>query len=237
MRSISFVVALLFALVSSTYAWPEIHVLEARKGGKGNGTANGNSVNRACRKMAKLESITALAANQTKLDAMVAKGRLNATEVEAIKAKAANATTELQTMQGNTTFVTECAVIGAHQKVVGQCKAMKSLAKLSDLANNATAMAALASKKQLNETQMAKLQEKIGNATTKLKEMQANTTLTDLCASQQKAKAGDASASTSATQAQSTGGSAAKGAAAGLSAQSAPYIFVPLLAGVFAMLL
>ncbi|KAF2477089.1 uncharacterized protein BDR25DRAFT_309393 [Lindgomyces ingoldianus] len=234
MRSFSFIVALLFALVTSSYAWPE-GILAPRKGGKNNGTTNGNSVNKACRTMSKLTHLTALAANQTKLDALVAKGKLNQTEVEALKAKAANATTELQTMQANTTLVTECAVIDAHQKVVGECKAMKKLANLANLANNQTAMDAFMAKKKLNDTQMAKLEEKIGNATTKLKALQANTTLTDLCAQQQKANSGGASASSSATQAQSTGGTT--NAASGLTVQSMPYLFVPLLAGIFATFL
>ena len=175
-------------------------MLEARKGSK-NGTTDGNSkksngttsgkntVDKACAKMAKLTALTNLAANQTKLDAQLAKGKLNQTEIDDLKAKAANATTTLQTMQANTTLVSECAVVDAHQKVLGQCKQIKSLQKLSDLANNQTAMDALTQKKQLNDTQVAKLDERIANATAKLKEMQTNTTLTDLCASQQQGKA------------------------------------------------
>ncbi|KAF2652011.1 hypothetical protein K491DRAFT_605765 [Lophiostoma macrostomum CBS 122681] len=198
MHTISFITALLFSLFAITHALPEaspdiVPILEARKNGnggnstRGNGT-NGNSVNKACRTMAKLTKLTNLAANQTKLDAMIASGKINATEVDAIKAKAANATSELQTMQSNTTLVSECAVVDAHQAVLKECKQMTKLTKLADLATNQTAMDALMQKKNLNDTQMAKLQERIANATTKLKTLQGNTTLTDLCTQQAQQK-------------------------------------------------
>lgn len=192
MRSFSFVVALLFAFVTTSFAWPDAFpVLEARKGhknGTANGNGNGNSVNKACRQMAKLTKLTELAANQTKLDAMVAKGKLNTTEVDDIKAKAQQATTELQAMQANTTLTTECAVIDAHRKVVSSCKKINKLQKLADMANNQTAKDALVAKKKLNDTQVAKLDERIANATTKLQEMKSNTTLTDLCAQENQQK-------------------------------------------------
>ena len=186
MRSFSFIIALLFALISSAYAWPELHLLEARKGGK-NGT-RGNSVHSQCRQIARLTKITELAANQTKLDAKLAAGKLNQTEIDAIKAKAAKATTTLATMTSNATLVSECAVISAHQKVVGQCQKLKQLTKLANLANNVTAKAAWVAKKKLNDTQLARFDEKIANASTKLTEMQSNTTLTDLCTTQNQQK-------------------------------------------------
>jgi hypothetical protein len=197
MRSFSFMVALFFALVSSTYAWPELHLLETRKGGKNNGTSTkgmkgngtrGNSINGQCKQMAKLTKLTELASNQTKLDAMVAKGKINATEVEAIKTKATEATTKLATLTSNTTLVSECLVVDAHKKLVGQCKQMKKLTKLADLATNTTAKDAMVAKKELNATQITKLDEKIANATTKLTELMSNTTLTDLCTAEQSNK-------------------------------------------------
>lgn len=194
MRSFSFIVALLFAFVATSAAFPELHLLEARKGSKNgtekakNGTSKGNSVNKVCGKMAKLTKLTELANNQTKLDSLMSKGKLNQTEVDKIKAKAANATQTLQTMSSNTTLVQECQVVDAHQKLVGTCKKMKQLTKLADLANNKTAMDAFMAKKKLNDTQVAKLDERIANATTKLKDMQANTTLTSACSQIQQQK-------------------------------------------------
>ncbi|KAF2798761.1 hypothetical protein K505DRAFT_414156 [Melanomma pulvis-pyrius CBS 109.77] len=248
MRSFSFIVALLFALISSTYAWPELHLLEARKGGKGNGTTRakgngtrGNSVNSQCKQMAKLTKLTELAANQTKLDAMVAKGKLNETEVAAIKTKATEATTKLATMTSNTTLVSECLVVDAHQKVVGQCKKINELTKLANLANNATAKEAWVAKKELNSTQVTKLDEKIANATTKLSTMSSNTTLTSLCAAEKQQKG--TSDGTTATSSSSPDAAAASGTTGGtsgavaLSAQTMPYVLVPLLAGFFAFFL
>lgn len=252
MRSFSFLLALLFALFATSYAWVDTTgdyprgILEARKGRKndtdGNGDGNGDPTKRACKTMAKLTKLTELAANQTALDAKVANGKLTAAEVEEIKAKAATATTELQTMQSNSTLAQECATISAHQAVVKSCKQMNKLQKLINVANNQTAIDALVSKKGLNDTEVAKLKEKAANATTKLTEMQANTTLTDLCAQEQSQKGvsnggaadegatgGEApAASGTAAPAQSTGGA---GGLVGRAAQT-----IPVIAAVGAML-
>ncbi|KAF2686200.1 hypothetical protein K458DRAFT_298990 [Lentithecium fluviatile CBS 122367] len=248
MRSFSFIVALLFAFVAVSHAFPNFQLLESRKGrgngtSKGNSTTQGNSVNRACKQMAKLTKLTELAANQTKLDAMVAKGKLNDTEVAEIKSKAADATTQLQTMQSNTTLVTECAVVDAHQKDVSQCKRMKKLTKLAAMANNQTAMDAFVAKKELNSTQVTKLQEKIANATTKLQEMSSNTTLTDLCTQIQEQKgasgteSSDSSSSTTGSTGAATTPETSTGGATGLTLQALPYVFLPAVASIFAFLL
>jgi midasin (ATPase involved in ribosome maturation) len=239
MRSFNFLLTLLFALFATSYAWVDTSggfthgTLEARKGNKGNntnggGNGDGNTANKACKTLAKLTKLTELAANQTKLDAQVAKGKLTTEEVTEIKAKAANATTELQTMQSNTTLVQECETVAAHKAVVKSCKQMNKLEELANIASNQTAMDALVAKKGLNDTQVSKLMEKAANATTKLTEMQANTTLTDLCAQEQSQKGaangatgGAASASGSAAPAQSTGGA---GSLAGRATQTAPLI-------------
>ncbi|KAF2114603.1 hypothetical protein BDV96DRAFT_600566 [Lophiotrema nucula] len=250
MRSLSILIGLLLAFVTTSYAFPSIDfpILEARKGGKNgtangqankahNGTAKGNSVNKVCSKMAKLTKLTELAANTTKLDALMTKGKLNQTEVDAIKAKAANATTELATMTSNSTLVTECQVVDAHKKVVGECKQMKSLEKLSALAGNQTAMQAYIEKKKLNGTKLEKLQERIGNASTKLTAMQANTTLTSLCASEQKGTTGTTNNGTAASGTGSTTAAQSTGGAAALTLQTMPYVFVPALAGLIAAFL
>ncbi|KAF3053778.1 hypothetical protein E8E11_005015 [Didymella keratinophila] len=244
MRSFSVILALLFAFVATSYAWPsaEFPTLEARKHGDGNSTKSNNPENvlkKSCKKMRKLNALSQIAANQTKLDAWVAEGKLDTAEVDALKAKAANATAELQTMQSNTTLVSECAIVNAERKSVNQCKQMKMLTKLAALAGNETAMTAFEEKKKLNETGVAKLKTKIAEAQTKLKDMQSNTTLTDFCtqrAQQQQQKGGDSSDSssdgTSTIQAQQ-----ATGGASSVTAQTMPYILVPALAAIFALFL
>ncbi|KAF2713020.1 hypothetical protein K504DRAFT_369153 [Pleomassaria siparia CBS 279.74] len=241
MRSFSFIVALLFALVSSTYAWPEIHLLESRKGGNGtnskagkNGTAKGNSVDKMCMQMAKLTALTELAANTTKLDAWMAKGKINQTQIDNIKAKASNATAKLATMSSNTTLVSECLVVDAHFKALGQCKKMKQLSKLANLATNTTAKDAMVAKKNLNATQVSKLDEKIGNATTKLATMMSNTTLTAICDAQKEQKGSTGTTGAAAAKASASGKASA---AVALSAQTMPYVLVPMLAGFFALFL
>ncbi|KAF2738860.1 hypothetical protein EJ04DRAFT_560509 [Polyplosphaeria fusca] len=237
MRSISFFLVALFAFAATSSALVDVGVdfvptLEARKAHKNN-TAEGNPENRQCNRLARLTKLTALAANQTRLDALVAKGRLNETQVENIKAKAANATSTLQTMQSNTTLVQECEVVEAHKQVVRACKKMRVLDKLSTLANNQTAMNEFIATKQLNGTKLEKFQDSIGNATAKLQDLQKNTTLTNLCAQEQKAQGADGSATSSGNDppAQSTGG------ATSLSLQAMPYAVVPALAAVFAAFL
>ncbi|KAH8693500.1 hypothetical protein GQ44DRAFT_779856 [Phaeosphaeriaceae sp. PMI808] len=100
-----------------------------------------------CRQMNKLESLTQLAGNQTRLDAMVAKGKINQTVVDAIKAQAAEATTKLQALQPNTTLMQDCAVFNAYRKDVFACKRVAKFKKLAALANNQTAMDAFVAKK------------------------------------------------------------------------------------------
>jgi hypothetical protein len=241
-----FLITLLFAFVATAAAFPQLHFLEARK--HGNGTSNGgskkngtsNSVNKQCRQMSKMVQLTELAANQTKLDILVSKGKLNATEVQVIKDKAANATMTLKTLQANSTLVDECNVVAASQMVRAQCKAMKKLAKTAALGSNTTAIDAFVAKKKLNDTQVTKFKEQISKAQTKLQEMQSNTTLTDLCASQKSQKGEDNSGSSTAGAAADPSSSVpqeATGAASSLTLQTVPYAFGPALAVVFAFVL
>jgi hypothetical protein len=198
MRSFSVILALLFAFAATSYAWPgaEFPTLEVRKHGEGNSTKSNNPENvlkKSCKKMRKLNALSQIAANQTKLDAWVTEGKLNTAEVDALKAKAANATAELKTLQSNTTLVSECAIVNAERKSVGQCMQMKMLTKLAALAGNETAMTAFEEKKKLNETGIEKLKTRIAEAQTKLKDLQSNITLTDFCtqrAQQQQQKGG-----------------------------------------------
>jgi len=189
-----FIFALLFAFMATSYAFPQFHILESRKDKNGtamahrNGTSKANTVKKVCKKMNRLVRLTDLAANQTKLDALVAKGKLNDTEVAKLKAKAVNATATLQTMQANTTLVDECNAFNANLKVRAECFAMKRLAKYVTLANNKTAMDAFVAKKQLNATEAANLQDQVSKADAALQGLQKNTTLVDLCNKQKDTK-------------------------------------------------
>jgi hypothetical protein len=199
MHSFNFTIALLFALIGFSVAFPGFHPLEARKGDKegdkggknSTSMSNSNSLTHQCKTMSHLTHLTTLAANQTKLDAMVAKDKLNATSVAELKTKASDAATKLQTLSTNTTLVSECAVVDANMKTMGQCKQMKSLTKLAALSGNSTAMDAWVAKKKLNDTQVAKLKEKITKAGTKLDALKGNATLLDICSKAVKQQSSD----------------------------------------------
>ena len=77
MRSFSFLLALILAFATASYALPstDFPTLEARKEGKGNGTQSANpekALKQMCKKMRNLNAVSMLAANQTKLDSWVA---------------------------------------------------------------------------------------------------------------------------------------------------------------------
>ena len=83
---------------------------------KGNHTHS--ALEAECDKIHHLTELVDLAKNTTKLDELVSKHHLNATEVEKIKEKAANATIKLNKLESNASLVSECAHIKAGEKVV-----------------------------------------------------------------------------------------------------------------------
>lgn len=126
-----------------------------------------------CGRIASMEKMAALVANQTALDA---KTKNNATKADALKAKVAENADKLTTLSSNTTLTAICSGI----KTESMCKSMNFLQKEVDLASNQTALDA---KFKGNATKIANFQEKADKAKAKLAEMQSNTTLTSACAS------------------------------------------------------
>jgi hypothetical protein len=186
MRFFTSIAVLLLAFIATSHAFPSFPLLEARKGDR-NGT-RGNSIKRVCKQMAKLTRITDLANNQTKLDAMIAKGKIDDEEVAKIKSKAADATSQLQTLMSNSTLVSECAVFNARRKDMGMCKQMDKLTKLAAIQGNQTAVDAYVANKGMGDEEAARLRDIIGNATSKLQELSGNATLTGFCAQLQQQK-------------------------------------------------
>jgi hypothetical protein len=191
MRFVDLLLTFLFAFATTSYAWPGANfpTLEVRK--DGNNTKTGNSaqpLKRTCKKMRKLKMITSLASNQTKLDEWVANGMLTATKAKKIKAKASKATSKLQALQSNSTLVSQCAIVNADIDTKNQCKQMKMLTQLAELAGNETAMAEFQTRRDLNEALMEELREKIQDASKTLETMKANVTLTDFCKQRQQQK-------------------------------------------------
>ena len=232
---------LLFAFITAAAAFPSLNSLDVRKEKNGTASAghhkNGtmsNPVKKECKMMDKMMALTKLAGNQTKLDDLVKKGKLNDAEVQALKDKAANVTTTLKTLQANTTLIDECNAFNANWKVKMQCMEMKQLSKWAAISKNQTAVDALLAKKKLNGTQATMFKDKITKAQSKLQEMQGNSTLTDLCAKQKQEKGSESGGA--------SGGSASpakesKSESSTLMFQTASYAFLPAVAGIFVLFL
>jgi hypothetical protein len=180
MRSFSILTALLFAFVATSYA-TDMTILDARKVHNETRSRGGDTTQKACKEMRKLTVLTSLAANQTKLDTLVAEGKIDTAKADKLKKEAAAAAPKLQALTANSTLVDECATIDAEGHMTQQCKQMKRLQRLAKLAGNATAMDAFAAKQNLNATQVDGLENKVQEAETKLKALEANATLTDFC--------------------------------------------------------
>lgn len=63
----------------------------------------------------------------------------------------------------------------------GQCKEIEQLTKLTSIMNNATALSEFETKHNLTAAQIDEFKAKAANATTRLTELQANSTLTTQC--------------------------------------------------------
>lgn len=190
MRSFSVVLTLLFAFAATSYAWPSAFSgLEVRKA-HGNGTAmnRGDSTKKECRQMQRLTQLEALANNQTKLDELVAKGKMNAEQVAALKTKAADEKSKLATLSANSTLTSQCAIINANDRTMQDCREMKRLEKFTKMANNQTALDAFATRQRLNSTQVDALKARVQKAETKLQQLSSNSTLTQLCAQRKQEK-------------------------------------------------
>ncbi|KAL9113387.1 MAG: hypothetical protein Q9227_002428 [Pyrenula ochraceoflavens] len=189
-------VPLLFS--SSIFAVPEPKG-DGQRAAK-NGTMS-NSLDHQCAKMASLEQLSKLAANQSKVDEIVAKKKLSDTKAADFKAKVANASTELQAMQSNTTLVSDCGVVDAHFKLKVQCNEMDRLMTMKQIAdNNATALTDFLTKHKIdskNQTAVNHVKEKAANSTMRLNKLMSNSTLMSDC---EGLKAEQQKGSSSATQ-------------------------------------
>jgi hypothetical protein len=94
------------------------HSGEDHKHSHGKGNHTHSALEAECDKIRHLTKLVDLAKNTTKLDELVSKHHLNATDVAKIKEKAANATIKLNKLESNATLVSECAHIKAGEKVV-----------------------------------------------------------------------------------------------------------------------
>ncbi|KAF3038305.1 hypothetical protein E8E12_005180 [Didymella heteroderae] len=122
-----------------------------------------------------------MAANQTRLDALLADKKLAQEQVDNILSKVDAVNAELQQLRSNGTLTAECGVINAHVKVVKGCKKLDKLEKLVKLANNKTAYDEHLAGEILNQKQTEQLKKNMETAELKLQELRNNSTLIDLC--------------------------------------------------------
>ncbi|KAF2405162.1 hypothetical protein EJ06DRAFT_15506 [Trichodelitschia bisporula] len=159
-----------------------------RQGGRasGNGTASasGASTRAQCAEVKRLTTLTELAANTTQLTELQTKQNLTVADIDDIKQAAANAKTRLTALRSNSTLIAACAVVEADNKLQSQCHQIQRLTKLAGLANNAAALQELQTRRNLTATQLDEIKVQASNATTRLRELQANTTLTASCQNQ-----------------------------------------------------
>lgn len=141
----------------------------------------GNSIDRQCAKMQKLEHVIDLVNNQTKFDAFQKKHNLTQVEVDRLKNETAQDQTMLKTLQANATLVQECAVVEANQMLKRQCHEMAALTELVALSKNNTALQEFEAKHNKSAAWVAAFMERAANASTKLSKLQSNTTLVNAC--------------------------------------------------------
>ncbi|UPX12800.1 uncharacterized protein EKO05_0003337 [Ascochyta rabiei] len=180
MRSHSWFVALA-ALVTTSYAWPELPHFELQQVDHANAASTQRSVQGTCKRIAALTNLSNMAANQTNLDAMLASQKLTQDEIDYIKTKIDAINSELQKLNSNTTLAAECGVANAHRKAAQDCKKLDKLEKLVELANNKTAYDEHLAGEVLNQKQTEQLKQNMEDAELKLQALRSNSTLVNMC--------------------------------------------------------
>ncbi|KIW03276.1 hypothetical protein, variant [Verruconis gallopava] len=151
--------------------------------GARNGTHMANTERRQCAEIAEITAIVNLVNNATELAKFETRHNLSQSDIAEIKSKAATDEAKLKALQSNSTLMQECAVMAAGMKLRAQCREIKELTMLSDLANNQTALQEFQTKHNLTAAEMTKFTDRAKNATEKLATLQKNTTLVAACKS------------------------------------------------------
>jgi hypothetical protein len=136
---------------------------------------------RQCSEVRKLEGILSLVNDPDELAQFQERHNLTQSELGDIKAKMTVEQERLKTLQTNTTLMQECAALESGRQLRANCREMRRLAEIIDLAANQTALEDFNTKHDLPADWIAGLLEKATNATAKLKEMNGNSTLVAAC--------------------------------------------------------
>lgn len=143
---------------------------------KGNNkAANSTSTKSQCREVEKLTFVTQIAANTTELD-KITKG--NATKAAEFQAKASDAATKLNTLQGNATLMTACNAIFAQDQMSAACGEMAAIEEGQKIVANQTLLDKITKN---NATKADAFKAKVAAKAQTLTSLQSNNTLTAYC--------------------------------------------------------
>lgn len=180
MRPYAWLVAI-STLTATSYAWPALPHFELQQAANTNEAPTERSIKGTCKRIAQLSNLSNVAANQTLRDTLLADKKLTQEQVEYIETKKDAIESELNDLSSNTTLATECGTINAHRKAVKDCKKLRKLEQLVELATNKTAYDEHLAGELLNQKQMEQLKKNMENAEIKLQALRGNSTLVDLC--------------------------------------------------------
>tara|TARA_R110002003_G_scaffold27_10_gene1422 strand:+ start:6163 stop:6615 length:453 start_codon:yes stop_codon:yes gene_type:complete len=115
------------------------------------------------------------------LSSLVASGRIKETQLAFVKSSAASINAQLTDLTTNVTLKAECNVINASRKTTRQCRRLKKLERVVNLASNNTADAARLIGEILKTKDKEGLNKTIAEARVQLEQLKSNNTLTRLC--------------------------------------------------------
>ena len=180
MRPYGWLVAI-SAFVATSYAVPQLPHFELQQASSADENSAERSVKGTCNRIVALTNLSAMAANQTRLDTLLASKTLTQEQVDNILSKKDTINAELQQLSSNSSLTAECGVINAHKNVVEGCQKLDKLEKLVELANNKTAYDEHLAGEILNQKQTEQLKKNMETAELKLQELRSNSTLVELC--------------------------------------------------------
>ena len=134
-----------------------------------------------CAEVRKFEGIISLVNDTEKLAEFEDRHNLTQSEIDDIKAEALADAERLKALQANTTLMQQCAELEAGRELRADCREMRRLTEVSNLADNQTALEEFQRKHDLPTEWITKLTEKAANATERLKQLHENSTLVAEC--------------------------------------------------------
>lgn len=143
--------------------------------------AAGAPIKALCKRIRVLTVLNKTANDPAVLSSLVASGRIKETQLAFVKSSAASINAQLTDLTTNVTLKAECNVINASRKTTRQCRRLKKLERVVNLASNNTADAARLIGEILKTKDKEGLNKTIAEARVQLEQLKSNNTLTRLC--------------------------------------------------------